>query len=131
MRNHLLSSSHHECHHQHHGPQLSSRPALSKLQRRKARDQKSLKQMATNLVVAAGDEGGVVAAGVGIAARRLKRHHVLRMTTACQGMAATLMRSGTSVAATVPVLVVSRPTFVHMLRGRMSSAADWMMNQRT
>lgn len=87
--------------------------------------------MAMNLVAAAGDEAAVAVAVAGIAARLPKRHRVLRMTTACRDMAATLMKSGTNAAATVPVLVVSKPTFVHMHLGRMSSAVDWMMNLRT
>ena len=56
--------------------------------------------MAMNLVAAAGDEAAVAVAVAGIAARLPKRHRVLRMTTACQGMAATLMKSGTNADAT-------------------------------
>ena len=104
---------------------------LSKLLQRKARDRKSLKRMVTNLVVAAGVEAAVAAAVAEIAVRLPKRHRVLRRMTACPDMAATLMKSGTSAAAIVPAPVASKPTFVHMLLGRMSSAVGWMMNPKT
>ena len=87
--------------------------------------------MVTNLVVAAGVEAAVAAAVAEIAARLPKQHQVLRKMTACPDMAATLMKSGTNAAAIVPAPVGSKPTFVRMLRGRMSLAVGWMMNPRT
>jgi len=80
----------------------------------------SLVQMATNLVPGVGDEGAAAVVVVEIAARLEKRRRGRRMTRACLDTAATLMRSGTSVAPSGPVPAVSRRTFVPTPPGKMS-----------
>jgi hypothetical protein len=57
---------------------------------------------------------------VGIAARPAKRRRVRRMTRACLDMAATLMRSGTSVALSGPAPAASKQTFAPTLPGKTS-----------
>jgi uncharacterized membrane protein (UPF0136 family) len=82
--------------------------------------QMSQVQMATNLVAGADDEVAAAVAVVGTAARPEKRRRVRRMTRACLDMAATLMRSGTSVALSGPAPAVSKQTFAPTLPGKTS-----------
>jgi hypothetical protein len=80
----------------------------------------SLVQMATNLVAGAGDEVAVAAAVAGIAARPARQRRGRRMMRACLDMAATSMRSGTSVALSGPAPAVSKQTSALTPPGKMS-----------